>query len=73
MKRTILGAIHIWRQHPKGGGGVNEMLTFSDMGGGGVWPMMTSAKKEIFLQLQQMHKQEHSTFEFEIEFFLEKT
>ena len=35
--------------------------------------MMTSAKKEIFLQLQQMHKQEHSTFEFEIEFFLEKT
>ena len=35
--------------------------------------MMTSAKKEIFLQLQQMLKQEHSTFEFEIEFFLEKT
>ena len=34
--------------------------------------MMTSAKKEIFLQLQQMHKQEHSTFEFEIEFFLKK-
>ena len=69
---SILGAIHIWRQHPRGRG-VNEMLTFSDMGGGGVWPMMTSAKKEIFLQLQQMHKQEHSTFEFEIEFFLEKT
>ena len=68
-----LGAIHIWRQHPRGEGGVNEMLTFSDMGGRGVWPMMMSAKKEIFLQLQQMHKQEHSTFEFEIEFFLEKT
>ena len=32
---------------------------------------MTSAKKEIFLQLQQMHKQEHSTFEFEIEFDVE--
>ena len=32
--------------------------------------MMTSAKKEIFLQLQQMHKQEHSTFEFEIELFI---
>ena len=42
------------------------MLTFSDMGGRGVGPMMTSAKKEIFLQLQQMHKQEHSTFEFEL-------
>ena len=34
--------------------------------------MMMSAKKEIFLQLQQMHKQEHSTFEFEIEFFQKK-
>ena len=34
--------------------------------------MMMSAKKEILLQLQQMHKEEHSTFEFEIEFFLEK-
>ena len=32
-------------------------------------------KNAIFnlLQLQQMHKQEHSTFEFEIEFILEKT
>ena len=48
------------------------MLTFSDMGGRGVGPMMMSAKK-VLLQLQQMHKQEHSTFEFEIEFFLEKT
>ena len=65
------GAIHIWRQYPRGEG-VNEMLTFSDMGGGGVWPMMMSAKK-VLLQLQQMHKQEHSTFEFEIEFFLEKS
>ena len=34
--------------------------------------MMMSAKKEILLQLQQMHKQEHSTFEFEIEFFFRK-
>ena len=39
--------------------------------GRGVWPMMTSAKKDIWLQSQQMHKQEYSysTFEFEINFF----
>ena len=53
---------------PKGGGGVSEMLTKPDMGGGGVWPMMTSAKKDILLQSQQMHKQEYSTFELEIDF-----
>ena len=35
--------------------------------------MLTFSDKEILLQLQQMHKQEHSTFEFEIEFFLEKS
>ena len=28
------------------------------------------SKKGNLLQLQQMHKQEHSTFDFEIEFFL---
>ena len=60
----FLGAIHIWRQHPKGGGGVSEMLTKPDMGGGGVWPMMMSAKKDILLQ---SHKQDYSTFEFEFE------
>ena len=32
---TRLGAIHIWRQHPWGGGGVSEMLTKPDMGGRG--------------------------------------
>ena len=60
---SILGAI---RQHPRGRG-VSEMLTKPD-GGGGIWPMMTSAKKYILLQSQQMHKQEYSTFELEIDF-----
>ena len=39
------------------------MLTKPDMGGGGVRPMMMSAKKDILLQLQQIHKQEYLTFE----------
>ena len=47
----------------QGGRGVSEMLTKPDMGGGGVRPMMTSAKKDILLQLQQIHKQEYLTFE----------
>ena len=49
-----------------GGGGLVKCwqnLTW----GRGIWPMMTSAKKDILLQLQQMHKQEYSTFEFEFE------
>ena len=49
---------------PKGGRGVSEMLTKPDIGGGEVWPMMTSAKKDILLQSQQIQKQEYPTFEF---------
>ena len=31
---------------PKGGGGVREMMTFSDMGGGGVSPIADVSKKK---------------------------
>ena len=35
LNRTILGTVHILRQQPEGGGGL-EMLTVADGGGGGV-------------------------------------
>ena len=49
--------VHILRQHLRGGGGVREMLTFSDMGGGGVQPSADVSKNFFLLHLQQI-KQE---------------
>ena len=47
-----------------GEGGLVKCWQNLTWGGGGVWPMMMSAKKDILLQL---HKQDYSTFEFEFE------
>ena len=43
-----LGAVHILRQHLRGGGGVHKMMTFSDKGGGGVSPSANVSKKKKF-------------------------
>ena len=48
-----------------GGRGVSEILTKPDMGEGG----LTNDKKDILLQLQQIHKQEYPTFEFVMIFY----
>ena len=42
----LLGAVHIFRQPPEGGGGVSQKLTIADKGGGG----LKKFKKDIFCE-----------------------